>query len=415
MITAQLSRRNPPGKGWRKRRRNEIGRPGGRPILSSGALDAFRGDADGFRRADETAEVAAHAAASEQTRPAGLQVELDGLMSAVVAGGVAAATAYALSVVETREENRVALEPVMRHDGAYGSAYDRPEAAEMLDLQIIAYTLQQVLYDTVAVLHHGRGDLHASCSERDEFESVDPVLDASHSADVHPTELFAVRHIGNEAESDRLDRLTGISSHYGVAVHVGFGGEGVDVNAGDAVYGVYGSDAVRASAPGRHRHRDHIGDVRSHLREHRQSRAPAHGGSELLYEGLVLTDRHSERVGFHIGTGEVAFYHIGSRQFAFVREGGPLLFVLAHYRGYDDLFREIPLQTAEDFHILLDAVVGQLLYVLEAAEGVRMVRDRGETRRCLVLREGADGFERGSGPAGLEGLGAHLVAARHDG
>ena len=68
--------------------------------------------ADGTCRTDKAAEVTADALGAYQTGTAGLVVEDDGLMAAVVAGNLAASTADTHLLVELRVDDGVAVQMV---------------------------------------------------------------------------------------------------------------------------------------------------------------------------------------------------------------------------------------------------------------------------------------------------------------
>ena len=125
--------------------------------------DSF-GRADGTRRADQTAEVATYAFGADDTGLAGLGVEVDSLMSTVHTRGITASTADALVAVNLWIDNSLAVEVCGCHEVRQFLAHDAIERCYASLRKVMLHAENQVVDDTVAILHHSSAYLHISAA-----------------------------------------------------------------------------------------------------------------------------------------------------------------------------------------------------------------------------------------------------------
>ena len=181
---------------------------------------------------------------------------------------------------------------------------------------------------------------------------------------MHAGQVLILPELRNEAQRDRLDRVTAVSADRGSAAHRRRGNVGVRVDADDAFDRVDRRDAVRAAALCRLRRRAHARHVRRKLCKDRQLRSAPCRRGKALDKLRHLSDVRAEPFIHHVRAGEIQLDRVRAVLLAKPAELLPLRVVLPHDRGKNEFGRIIPLETPEDLHVLGDAVVGKLLDVL---------------------------------------------------
>ena len=111
-----------------------------------------------------------------------LCIEGDGLMTAVLARYVAAATADAAVEVNLREDDGVAVEVGGGDDARQRLADEGFDGCYAALGEIVLETEDEVVDDAVAVLHDSGTHLHVAAAQLDELQCVAPGLDASDAA-----------------------------------------------------------------------------------------------------------------------------------------------------------------------------------------------------------------------------------------
>ena len=187
---------------------------------------------------------------------------------------------------------------------------------------------------------------------------------------MHAFQFLASGYIRDKSQGYRFYRVARIASNDGFTTYSRLSHKSVDVDACDGIDSVDRRDTISSSAFCGERYRDHVGYIRRELCKYRKGCSSFGSSCEPFHHLRRLADRDSQIIVFHVRTGEVAFYNRCTGPFTFSCEIGPFLLVLTHYRGDYHLRREFPPQFFKYLHILFDAVVGKLLYVLESAECV---------------------------------------------
>ena len=161
-------------------------------------------------------------------------IQLDRLVSAVVAGDFAAAAAVAALLNELREEDRIPFQCISRFAQGVQSLADRfLHAAETFFRQVEGQPGLQVVDDPVTVLHDGCRDLDGAAAQQDEFHRVLPGLDPAHGGNVHAFQGWVLPQFGNEPQGDRFDGIAAVSAQGAVPMYGGICNKGVQVYAGD--------------------------------------------------------------------------------------------------------------------------------------------------------------------------------------
>ena len=156
----------------------------------------------------------------------------------------------------------------------------------------------------------------------------------------------------------------------------------------------------------------HVG---SEFRQDRNPGAPSCGSRKPLHKLRHLSDIRTEPALSHIGAGKVQFDRVGAVLLAQARQSLPVLIILPHDGGQYEFAGIILLEPAEDLHVLLYTVVGELLDILKSDDTAVITGDCGKAGRCLVDLHGADRLKCSACPSRFKGPGAHIIGAGHYG
>lgn len=151
------------------------------PLLSSifnFLFDAPR-EANGAGGADEAAEVATDAARAHDARLARGGVDGDGLVAAVVAGGVAAAATDAHVAVNLRIDDGRAVEVGGQIELWQAFAHKVLHLCDASLGHVMLQSKNHVVDDAVAILHNGCAYLYVTAPQLNELQRVAPRFDAS--------------------------------------------------------------------------------------------------------------------------------------------------------------------------------------------------------------------------------------------
>ena len=146
-------------------------------------------------------------------------VESEGLMATVSARDITTAAADAFRAVELREYFGAAVEIERKHEVRQLFTYYLFYRVEAALGEVMCHAGDEVVDDSVAVLHHGGAHLHVAAAELQELQGVAPSLDASDAADFTVIANFLIendrslRDFQDETQGDRLDGLPRITRH----------------------------------------------------------------------------------------------------------------------------------------------------------------------------------------------------------
>ena len=273
----------------------------------------------------------------------------------------------------------------------------------------------QIVNNAVAVLHDGRRNLDASRSHEDKFKRVFPCLNATHGAQVHIGERRIVSHLRDKAQRDRLHGISAVSAHRGHPMHGRGRNVGVGVDPDDTLDRVDSCNAIGAASHSRFCGGAHAVHVGSEFCQDRNPGSPSCGSRKPLHKLWHLSDIRTEPALSHIRAGEIQFDRIGAVLLAQPRQSLPVLIILPHYGGQNEFARVILLEPAEDLHVLLYAVIRELLNILKPDDTAVVTGDCGKARRSLVDLHGADRLKGSACPARFKGPRAHIIGAGHYG
>jgi hypothetical protein len=147
-------------------------------IYTSFFIDSL-GNADGSSGADQSAEMTTYTLGADNTGLTSCSFENDGLMTAVVAGNQATATADTLIVIYLRIDNRVTIQMVGIHKRRQRLTHKFLEFTYATLGHIALNTEQQVIDDTIAILHYGGTQLHIATAQLNKLQCIAPRLDAT--------------------------------------------------------------------------------------------------------------------------------------------------------------------------------------------------------------------------------------------
>ena len=177
--------------------------------------------------------------------PAALVV--DALVRAVPAGDVAQVAADALRRIDARDDLVVQVEVLpFLHPGQRAAAEILYGPVSLL-VHPVGKTVDHVLHDPVAVMHHRRADLDRAAAQQDELRRLAPAGNAADAGD-RKADLGVGGDLLHEVQRDGLHRGAAVAAVRGEPADVGPRGERVQVDAGDGVDGVDGGEGVRAAA-----------------------------------------------------------------------------------------------------------------------------------------------------------------------
>ena len=130
-------------------------------------------------------------------------------------------------------------------------------------------TEDEVVNDTVAVLHDGGAHLYVAASELDEVQRIAPGLNTADTADIHMflnagiVQNGMACHLVYHTQCNRLDRLAGIAAYGLLAAH------GSPVAHSDGFDRIDRADTGCSTVETSQCRRGHGHDVRRHFRDNR--------------------------------------------------------------------------------------------------------------------------------------------------
>ena len=279
--------------------------------------------------------------------------------------------------------------------------------------QIIVEPFPEIVDNTIAVLHHRRGDLNASGAEQDKLQCVHPGFHAAHRAQMHSLQRRILCQFRDKTKRNGLDGVAAVSTHSRFPVYRRRGDIGMRVDSDHALDRVDGCNAIRTCAFGCLSRGAHNSHIWGELCQDRELRSAPCSSGKALDQLRHLSDIGSETAVRHVGAGKVQLDRIRSVFFTQARKALPLRIGLPHERRQNEFARIVLFQSAENLHVLRHAVVGELLDVLKADDASAVSSDGRKPRRSLVDRKGTDRFERSACPARFKRSGAHVIGAGH--
>ncbi len=195
----------------------------------------------------------------------------------------------------------------------------------------------------VADLHDVGANLHGVATQQNELRRVASRLDAADPRQ-RPAREFGVDQGGDlhaHAQSDRQNRLAGVTPRRRVPLDRRLGPQGFQVNADDATYGVDGADPLTAGPQRGARRVLDVSDVRRHLGPHGdlgRTHDPAAHFREYLR--VLPHGRAHAPLGQAVRTREVALQRVHPDFLTALHDLDPcVLAVLLHDRGDQDAVR----------------------------------------------------------------------------
>ena len=162
-------------------------------------------------RTHKATQVAANAFCADDVRLASLEVELYSLMSAIPTRRVAPAAAYALRAVNLWQNNGLAVQFVRRYEPAEFLAHYCVKTAYSAHTHVMLQARYEVVDYAVAILHHGRANLHVSAAQLNVFQGIAPRLNSANAAELHVFHYLVLCHFEDEALRYRLYCTTRIA------------------------------------------------------------------------------------------------------------------------------------------------------------------------------------------------------------
>ena len=206
--------------------------------------------------------------------------------------------------------------------------------------------------NAVAVFHDRGAYLQGRASQQQEIQRIAPCGDAADAEQGNPRQRGIAGQIPDKTQGDGSDARSGIPAYGGLPADVGIGRMVVRIDACYAFDGIDGGQRVSAVDNGRHTRQFHVARIGRHLGDDGQAAPPAGSLRVERDQFGILTDVASQPLFRHLGAGKIALDHIRSRLFGHACQLRPLLLILSHDGGDDDLFRMTGLQSPEYFEIL---------------------------------------------------------------
>ena len=164
--------------------------------------------------ADQAAQMAAYTFGSYYLGLAGVGIKTDSLMTAVIAGYVAASAAYALFTVNLGIYQSVAVQAGGQDKCRQLLANQFIQTVYTAFCHVGLHTQNQVIDYAVAVLHHGSAYLNTAAAQLDELQGITPGLYTAYAAILHFTHdrvgchlLYKTQCIGLTARPEYPDTV----------------------------------------------------------------------------------------------------------------------------------------------------------------------------------------------------------------
>ena len=161
-------------------------------------------------RTHKATQVAANAFCADDIRLTRFVIKTDSLMSAIPTRSIASAAAYTLRAVNLRHDDGLAVKLVRRYESAEFLPYHCVQTADSALFHVMLQARCEVVDDAVAILHHGRTNLHVSAAKLNVFQGVAPRLNTANAAELHVFHYRVLCHLEDETLRYRLYGTTGI-------------------------------------------------------------------------------------------------------------------------------------------------------------------------------------------------------------
>ena len=323
-------------------------------------------------------------------------------MGAVFAGDVAEIAPDAFVIVDAGDAFVIKVEVLPVGEAFDGGAGEVGDAFVAFRVEVIREALVHVLDDAEAVVHDGGADLEAEGAEGEELGGVTPVADAADAGyrEIHLGVGGAALH---HVEGDGFDRGSAIAAVRAESAHVGLGGEGVEVDVGDAVDRVDQRDGVGPGAFGRAGGVDDIGDVRGEFDDDRNFGGFHDPADNRFGHVGVLSDRGAHAAFAHaVRAAEVKFDTVGAAVGGAFDEFVPALAGVDHERGDDRVIRPAVFDFLDFAEVGFGRAVADQFDVVEADHALSAEVERGVAGGDVD--DGVtDGFPDDAAPTGFEG------------
>ena len=336
-------------------------------------------------------------------------------MSCVHTGNIASAAAGTILPQKFRIAYGTAVQLFRCCHSLQSGTYQFPETGDPVTVHIVRQTADQVGDDPIAILHHRCGDLDIAAPQRQKLHRIPPGLNAAHAADGNTAQFRTDRHIVNMAQCNGFHRLAGIAADCGFSHHARMCLHGLFVNAGNAFDGIDRRQTVCACPHSGDCRNGHIGDIGSHLCQHRQRCAALDRRCICLHQLYICPHITAHALYGHLRTGEIAFDDIASGICHQPSQLRPLVLRFAHDGRNDDTIGIVLFQPPQKVQVFLQRMVGNLFQIPKSQKRISLPAHGVESGRDLFWSIKADGLEHDTAPALLQRPGTHFIIACHNG
>ena len=311
-------------------------------------------------------------------------------------------------LVDARDDLVVEIELLPTHIVGHGAAAEVADGAVALLVHPVRQAVDHVLDDLESLVHGGGTDLHGAGAHGHVLRRVAPGGDAADARDGLPRPEFA-GDVAHHAQGHGLDRRSAIAAVAALAVHLGQGRHGVEVDADDRGHGVDQRNGVGLGLDRRPGGRENVGDVRRQLDDHRHARVRLGPARHHFHVFRHLADRGAHAALRHaVRTAEVDLDAVGVRIFHLLQDVLPIGLLARHHEGEDDgTVGPVAFHRLEFAQVDLERPVRDQLDVGEARDAGAVV-GVGVVARGCVDDGFADGLPDHAAPARLKGA-DHVV------
>ena len=151
-------------------------------------------------------------------------IQVDALVRAVPASGVAECAADALLFVDAGDDLIVEVEVLPLLDARHGQPAKVFDARESFFAHPVRQAVSHVFDDAIAIVHYRRAHLHAAATEQDEFSGIAPVRDSADTREGQDRFRIGLNLL-HHVQRDRLYRWPAVTAMRRFSVHVRAGNE----------------------------------------------------------------------------------------------------------------------------------------------------------------------------------------------
>ena len=148
-----------------------------------------------------------------------LTIEVDSLMTAITARGVATPAANTFLMVKLRVNDGLSVQLGRQREIRQLLTNKSIQLVDATLRHVVLHTKNEVVDDAIAVLHHSGTNLHVTATQLDKFQCIAPRFNSAYTTILYLLHDFVRSHLVDEAQGDRFHRTTRVARNSQFVAH----------------------------------------------------------------------------------------------------------------------------------------------------------------------------------------------------